>query len=103
MSIELPNSALIVLSSLRTDGPMTPKAIIDRINLPSRTITFALHVLVKEKIVKRIPNLADMRQPFYHVNMDRVNELQILFKIDQVTRLQPEIRQGSHQGHTFTR
>jgi DNA-binding MarR family transcriptional regulator len=103
MSIELPNSALIVLSSLTSEGPMTPKTIIDRVHLPSRTITFALHVLAKEKIVRRVPNFADMRQPFYHVNLDRVKELQIQFKIDQVTRFLPEIRQGSHQGSTFTR
>ena len=103
MSIELPNSALIVLSSLTSEGPMTPKTIINRINLPSRTITFALHVLAKEKIVRRVPNFADMRQPFYHVDMARVKELQIQFKIDQVTHFHPEIRQGSHHGHTFTR
>jgi DNA-binding MarR family transcriptional regulator len=103
MPIELPNSALIVLSRLTSEGPMTPKTIIDRVNLPSRTITFALHVLAKERIVRRVPNFADMRQPFYHVNSDRVKELQIQFEIDQVQRFQPEIRQGTHQGTTFNR
>jgi len=103
MSIELPNSALIVLNSLTSDGPMTPKTIISRINLPSRTITYALRVLIKENIVRRVPNLADMRQPFYHVNRERIKDLQLLFKVDNVPRLQPEIRQGSHQGHTFNR
>lgn len=68
MPIELPNSALTVLNSLTAEGPMTPKTIISRINMPSRTITYALSILIKENIVRRVPNLADMRQPFYHVN-----------------------------------
>jgi len=103
MPIELPNSALVVLNSLTSEGPMTPKTIISKISLPSRTITYALRILIKEDMVRRVPNLADMRQPFYHVNRDRIKELQHLFMVDRVTRLQPEIRQGSHQGHTFNR
>ncbi|MFW9910095.1 MAG: MarR family transcriptional regulator [Candidatus Thorarchaeota archaeon] len=103
MPIELPNSALIVLNSLTAEGPMTPKTIISRIDLPSRTITYALSVLIKENIVRRVPNLADMRQPFYHVNRDRIKEVKHLFMVDRVTHFQPEIRQGSHQGHTFNR
>ncbi len=103
MPAELPNSALMVLSSLTSDGPMTPKTIISRIDLPARTITFALHVLLEEKIVRRVPNLFDMRQPYYHVDTERIRELQLAFKVDRVTRLQTEIRQGSHQGSTFNR
>ena len=103
MPIELPNSALMVLGSLTSEGPMTPKTIIGRIDLPARTITFALHMLLEEKIVRRVPNLLDMRQPYYHVNMERIKELQLAFKIDRATRLQPEMRQGSLQGSTFTR
>jgi len=103
MSIDLPNSALIILSSLTTDGPMTPKTIITKVKMPSRTITYALQTLVKEHIVKKTPNLLDMRQPIYHVDLDRVKELRLSFRIDQVSRLRPEIRQSSHQSNTFTR
>jgi DNA-binding MarR family transcriptional regulator len=103
MSTELPNSAIIVLQSLASNGPMTPKSIIGQIDLPSRTITFALRVLLEEKIVKRVPNLADMRQPFYHVNTEKVKELQIMFNVDRVAYLRPDIRQGNHQGSTFSR
>ena len=71
--------------------------------MPTRTITFALHILIREGIVRRVPNLADMRQQFYHVITDRVKELQLLFKVDQVTRFQPELRQDSHQEYTFNR
>ena len=103
MSIDLPNSALIVLSSLTAEGPMTPKAIIKKVKMPSRTITYALQTLVKENIVKKIPNLLDMRQPIYHVDLDRVRELRLSFRVDQVIRLNPDIRQSGHQSHTFNR
>lgn len=103
MSIDLPNSALIVLSSLTAEGPMTPKTIITKVKMPSRTITYALQTLVNEKIVKKIPNLLDMRQPIYYVNLERVKELRLSFRVDQVIRLHPDIRQSSHQSHTFNR
>ena len=44
-----------------------------------------------------------MRQPIYHVNLERVNELRLSFRVDQVIRLHPEIRQSGHQSHTFNR
>ena len=103
MPIELPNSALIVLNSLGSQGPMTPKTIISRIDLPSRTITFALHLLLEEDIVRRVPNLLDMRQPYYHINIERFKELELAFMVDRVTHLQPEIRHGSLQGSTFNK
>ncbi|MGY5878634.1 MAG: helix-turn-helix domain-containing protein [Candidatus Thorarchaeota archaeon] len=103
MSVDLPNSALIVLSSLTAEGPMTPKTIIKKVKMPSRTTTYALQTLVKEHIVKKTPNLLDMRQPIYHVNLDRVKELRLSFRVDQVIRLHPEIRQSGHQSHTFNR
>ena len=103
MSIDLPNSALIVLSSLSSEGPMTPKTIIKKVKMPSRTITYALQTLVKENIVKKTPNLLDMRQPIYHVNLERVKELRLSFRLDQVIRLRAEIRQSGHHSHTFNR
>ena len=103
MSIELPNSALIVLSSLTAEGPMSPKTIIKKVQMPSRTITYALQTLVKENIVKKIPNLLDMRQPIYHVNLERVKELRLSYRVDQVIRLHPDIRSSSTQSHTFNR
>jgi DNA-binding MarR family transcriptional regulator len=82
MSVELPNSALLVLSSLTAEGPMTPKSIIKKVKMPSRAITFALKTLVKEHIVKKIPNLLDLRQPIYHVDLERVKELRLSFRVD---------------------
>ncbi|MFX1484043.1 MAG: MarR family transcriptional regulator [Promethearchaeota archaeon] len=101
MSIELPNSALIVLNSLTAEGPMTPKTIIEKVNLAPRTISFALRTLVREQVVKKTPNLADMRQPIYHVNIDKVRELQLLFSKKQSSSdLHASIR---HSSQSFNR
>ena len=77
MSLELPNSAMLVLGSLAAEGPMTPKTIIEKVGLAPRTISFALRTLVREQVIRKIPNLSDMRQPIYHVDMERVKELQL--------------------------
>ena len=100
MSLDLPNSAILVLSSLTTEGPMTPKAIIERVGLAPRTISFALRTLVRERFIRKIPNLADMRQPIYHVDMDRVKELQHRFESGQITQMPSSFRPS---GHSFNR
>jgi DNA-binding MarR family transcriptional regulator len=100
MSIELPNSALIVLGSLTTDGPMTPKALIEKVDLAPRTISFALRTLVREQIITRTPNFADMRQPIYHVNFEKVRELQMLFNKGQSSHFDPSVR---HPSGSFNR
>ena len=82
---------------------MTPKSIIKKLHLPPRTVTSALHTLIDEKIVRKIPNFDDMRQPIYHVNLERVKELQLMYRIDQVARLQAEFRQSGYQSFSFTR
>ena len=100
MSIDLPNSALIVLGSLATDGPMTPKALIEKIDLAPRTISFALRTLVREQIIKKTPNFADMHQPIYHVNMEKVRELRMFFDKRQISHIDPSVR---HPSRSFNR
>lgn len=100
MSLVLPNSALLVLSSLASEGPMTPKTIIEKVGLAPRTISFALRTLVREKVIRKTPNLADMRQPLYHINMERLNELQIRFDSGQISQMPSSFRPT---GHSFNR
>lgn len=99
MSMELPNSAILVLGILAAEGPMTPKTIIEKVGLAPRTISFALRTLVQERVIRKTPNLADMRQPIYHINMDRVKELQIRFDSGQISQMPFFFR---HSGHSFT-
>jgi DNA-binding MarR family transcriptional regulator len=100
MSLELPNSALLVLGRLAAEGPMTPKTIIEKVGLAPRTISFALRTLVREKVIRKTPNLSDMRQPIYHVDMEKVRELQIRFDSGQMSRMPPNFRPS---GHSFNR
>jgi DNA-binding MarR family transcriptional regulator len=100
MSSELPNSAILVLGSLVSEGPMTPKTIIEKVGLAPRTISFALRTLVREQVIRKTPNLADMRQPIYHINMEKVKELQIRFDSGQISQMPSSIRPS---GHSFNR
>ena len=100
MSLDLPNSAILVLGSLATEGPMTPKTIIEKVGLAPRTISFALRTLVREQVIRKIPNLADMRQPIYHVDMERVKDLQLRFESGQMSRMPSTFRPS---GHSFNR
>ncbi len=74
LSMDLPRSAVVILDKLAVEGPMSPKMIATKSEIPARTVSFALRSLVREKLCKRVPNLMDMRQPLYHVNDDRVQD-----------------------------
>ena len=100
MSLDLPNSAMLVLDSLAAEGPMTPKTIIEKVGLAPRTISFALRTLVRERVVRKIPNFSDMRQPIYHVDMGRVKELQLRFDSGHFSQMPPSFRPS---GHSFNR
>ncbi len=63
----LPPSALEVLSVLRREGPLTPKELFEKTELAPRTVRYALKVLLNYKLVKKVPNLQDLRQNFYVV------------------------------------
>ncbi|MFQ5831663.1 MAG: MarR family transcriptional regulator [Candidatus Thorarchaeota archaeon] len=91
MSIRLPKSAKIVLARLTIDGPMTPKDISDRVDLAPRTISFALRKLMKEELCHKIPNLSDMRRPYYQIDMNKIRELKLMFSIDSYYRLKPSL------------
>ncbi len=80
MSLDLPRSAIIVLSTLSTDGPMTPKEISMKVDLAPRTVSFALRRLVSHQLCRKTPNLRDMRQPLYSIDQTRFNELRMKYE-----------------------
>jgi DNA-binding MarR family transcriptional regulator len=49
---------------------MCPIEISEKLNMAPRTVSFALRKLVSRQLLKKIPNLHDMRRPKYHVDMD---------------------------------
>jgi DNA-binding MarR family transcriptional regulator len=70
-----PKSAMKILGTLANDGPMCPLEISERLNMAPRTVSFALKELVRRQLLRRVPNLLDMRRPMYHVNMELAREL----------------------------
>lgn len=64
----------IVKALLEKEGPLTPLEITKRTELAPRTVNFALRKLLKLNIVKKIPNLRDMRSPIYCLNGDGVGK-----------------------------
>ncbi|MFW9799953.1 MAG: MarR family transcriptional regulator [Candidatus Thorarchaeota archaeon] len=65
--IKLTKSQSIVLDLLRKRGRngVTPKELMDEVSFAPRTVRYALRKLLKNKLIKRIPCLMDMRQWIY--------------------------------------
>ncbi|TFG09642.1 MarR family transcriptional regulator [Candidatus Thorarchaeota archaeon] len=74
MILDLPKSALRVLDSLSRAGPMSPKDISEQADLAPRTVSFALRRLLGKKLLKKVPNFEDMRQPLYIVNTEMIRD-----------------------------
>ena len=71
----LPKSALVVLDHISAEGPLAPREISRKFDVPLRTVTFALKKLMKLNLLRKTANLADMRKPQYRTNHERVREL----------------------------
>jgi DNA-binding MarR family transcriptional regulator len=80
VSLNLPRSAIVVLSRLAKEGPMTPKDISSKVDLAPRTVSFALRKLMGQDLCKRIPNLRDMRQPLYIANAEKTRQLRTRYE-----------------------
>ncbi len=83
-SNDLPKSALVVLDHIAAEGPIAPREISRQFDVPLRTVTFALKKLMKLDLLKRVPNLLDMRKPQYHMNDQRVRELHDIIELLRV-------------------
>lgn len=75
----MPRSAIAVLEYLSRTGPLPPREISRRAEIPLRTVTFALSRLHTEKILKRVPNLNDMRQPLYLVDSEKARTVFMMY------------------------
>ncbi len=64
----LPKSAQEVYSLLRSNGALKPGEIGNFTTLSNRTIRYALKILVDDLLVKRVPDLHDLRSHFYSLN-----------------------------------
>jgi DNA-binding MarR family transcriptional regulator len=75
-----PKSALMILGALANDGPMCPIEISEKLNMAPRTVSFALRQLLKRQLLRRVPNLLDMRRPMYHVNMEQARDMLLKYR-----------------------
>ena len=73
---DIPPSALKVLDHLTEYGPMAPREIAKVSQIPLRTVTFALQKLVKQDLLRKIPNLLDMRKQMYHPHEERITAVE---------------------------
>jgi DNA-binding MarR family transcriptional regulator len=88
MSAGLPPSAIVVLQNLRHRGPMSPNDISTGTKLPRRTVSFALKMLLEFRLIKRIPNLMDMRRPLYVTNLEAARNLVKHHGVDSLIGIQ---------------
>jgi len=88
----LSKSAVEVLSFIVENGPVSPRDIAQRTELPIRTVFYAISNLIDENLVQWKPSLRDMRHKMYSLNRRRVEQLreivepllvQGLFQIDE--------------------
>lgn len=73
---DVPKSALLVLDHLSENGPMAPRDIAKGSKIPLRTVTYALHKLVQQQLLNKVPNLMDMRKQLYHLDTERLRALE---------------------------
>ena len=61
----LPPSAKYVLKMLKIYGQASPKELVELTGLPERTVRYALSILLKKGLVKRVTDLRDSRRRIY--------------------------------------
>lgn len=83
-----PKSAIAILGTLVNHGPMCPLEICEKLDMAPRTVSFALKQLLGKKLLRKIPNLTDMRRPMYHVNIEVAKELLQKYN-DAALKVQP--------------
>jgi DNA-binding MarR family transcriptional regulator len=66
---------MAILGVLMNKGPMCPLEISETLDMAPRTVSFALRKLLGRQLLKKIPNLNDMRRPKYHVNMEVAKDI----------------------------
>ncbi len=73
---DVPKSALLVLDHISENGPMAPRDIARGSEIPLRTVTYALHKLIQQRLLRKVPNLMDMRKQLYHLDQERIRAVE---------------------------
>ena len=67
-SKRLPEKAIPLLRFLENHGPKTQKEVILALDLPIRTVRYSIRRLLERNLIRKVPNLKDMRSVFYHID-----------------------------------
>lgn len=72
----LPKSSKKIIAALADYSNLTQKQLIVKVDMPAKTVRYALKRLTEEGVISQIPNLSDMRSVYYSLNPDMApNEL----------------------------
>ena len=91
MITRLPISAVKILESIHSKGPMSPKEISSSAEIPLRTVSFSLRRLIRIGFVKKTANLLDMRFPLYSLNRDELQKMSRIEKSNPLMKIIPSI------------
>jgi len=73
----LPEQSILLLKYLRDSGSASQKELIDNLNLPLRTIRYAIRRLKEEQFIISKPDLLDMRSLKYEINVQNADMVEI--------------------------
>ncbi|MCY3414091.1 MAG: MarR family transcriptional regulator [Candidatus Heimdallarchaeota archaeon] len=65
---KLPEAAIPLLRYLEANGKKTQRELIQNLNLPTRTVRYSIRRLLERGLIKKVPNLKDMRSVFYLID-----------------------------------
>ena len=91
MITRLPVRAIKILESLHKIGPMSPRDISTKTQLPLRTVSFGLRRLMGHGFLKKTANLLDMRFPLYSLNRDELRQMLAAEKTNPLVKILPGI------------
>lgn len=67
-TVRLPEKAIPLLRYLEDNGPRTQRELIEALDLPTRTVRYSIRRLLERDLIRKVPNLKDMRSVFYHIS-----------------------------------
>lgn len=76
--IRLPEKSIPLLRFLEEHGPRTQRDLIESLNLPTRTVRYSIRRLLERGLIKKVPNLRDMRSVYYHISPEVVDVEQVI-------------------------
>jgi DNA-binding MarR family transcriptional regulator len=84
--VKLPVKAIPLLRYLEANGPKTQKELIETLNLPVRTVRYSIRRLLERGLIRKVPNLKDMRSVFYHISPEVVDIETIIAEEERIAQ-----------------